>query len=85
MGMRSKKCIIRIFERHNTCIYANLDGIARYAPQPHGTKQHKIKSSIREHDAIKGHSKHKTYEPPAFVTWHTVLHQLFVKSRKSTL
>lgn len=47
-------------------------------------KQHKVKSNTKENDAVKGHSKRKTYEAVvASATWHTVLQQtLFLIGRK---
>ena len=45
-------------------------------------KQHKIKSSQRENDAINRHSKHEMCSVAAGVIRHTVLQQTFLISRK---
>lgn len=68
--------------------YTDLGGISSYTPGLHGTancswatacttrycrKQHEIKSSIREDEAIKRSGKHEIYEAFDSVTQYTTL------------
>lgn len=74
------------------CAYRNLDGRAYYTPRLHGlaycswatghtacfwTKQHEVKSSTGQKEAIKRGRKHEMYEAAAGIRRHTVFQQTF--------